>query len=129
MTDAERWTLNRAVAERVMGWKALIGDAIPESITSRYCHDPHLARVWVDGNGKQMACWESNDMPDFAGDIAAAYAMEEAIPEGKRHAYVEALTVIVEGAQRLNAWQTGWALLHATPEQRCRAAVRVMEGK
>jgi hypothetical protein len=70
----------------------------------------------------ESTCLEK--LPDWPCDIAAAWELEDEIPEDQRNDYARRLAKII-----LDDWpmfKTGanvmwWSLAHATPEQRCRA--------
>ena len=70
-------------------------------------------------------------LPDYPGDISAAWLVEERIAE---------LGLIDEYCRHLNdianaRWDAGeklgrsWQLIHATPEDRCRAALKAVESR
>jgi hypothetical protein len=105
MTDRE---LDAAVAEKVMGWTAE--------------RKPGLPHMWIPP-GHFISGWRPST------DIATAWQVEERIAE---------LGLIDEYCLHLNAianahWEGGerqpqrWQLVHALPEDRCRAALKAVE--
>jgi hypothetical protein len=104
MTDRE---LVAAVAEHVMGWQVF-----------------REKRRWMVGIGSpEMAIWRESEVMDWdpLNEIADAYVMESSIPESLQGQYGGALVGIVERENHGNA--TAWLLAHATPRQRCLAAL------
>ena len=74
------------------------------------------------------------NVPDYSSSLDAAWLMEEEIAQRKLiRKYVFALEDIVWSAGRsqqaiLDEWPSPhelWQLIHATPEQRCRAALSI----
>lgn len=104
--------LNRLVAEKVMGWT--------------------LTR-WANGNGQwtlpdgsQGPTW--NTMPRFATDIACAFQVEDRIAElNLKGSYAIALHDIIRQTYAplyvMTDTDETWDLIHATPRQRCEAAL------
>lgn len=123
MTDAieKRWAAMTArerdawVAERVMNRPAYFTEQVEAYSAGVLWWDISKDRKKV-GHTPYWCV-----VPFFTTEIAAAYAMEGAIPPEKREAYVRALTDCVKD------W-AGWAyeMVHATPEQRCKAALMAM---
>lgn len=63
-------------------------------------------------------------VPNYSTNIAAAYAMETKIDElGLRDEYVWALQQRIEAIASIDEW---WGLVHATPMQRCLAALKAI---
>lgn len=106
--------LDAAIAERVMGFDEVehIGDLL-------YYHNAEMDRLSETGGR-----WRS-PVPMYHSDIAAAMEVESKIAErGLHREYAKAL------AKSCPLWSKGsdmlqlyWELAHATPEQRCRAAL------
>lgn len=68
-------------------------------------------------------------IPDWPNDIAAAFELENGIPEDQRHEYAEILGGIVgriatERVDTVLVMVSPWNLAHATAEQRCYAWLR-----
>ena len=74
------------------------------------------------------------DAPNWPGNIADAYQLEDSVPEEGRERYAEILAGVVEPnavvftdaiyttpRSKMNAYQFCYALAHATPRQRCEA--------
>ena len=112
MTNHE---LNAQVAEEVMGWIVLRSGPAPLYIIEL----PIKANAWLP-------------VPDFSGSLDAAWQMEEEIERRElRYRYAQ---VLYAECLELNGgnWGLGfdrgliWLLIHATPEQRCRAALEAV---
>ncbi len=92
--------LDARVAERVM-------DNPPS-----YYQCPHF-----DYKGRMLSFCSCPELPHYSTDIAAAYQMEERIKElGLESEYSEALLDLTDASEHFE-------LIHATPEDRCRAAL------
>jgi hypothetical protein len=73
----------------------------------------------AETRGINPATWDWRfATPDWTRNIAAAYALEESIPEDQRTAYVTRLIEVIRGNRPAVCT---WDVAHATPEQRCRA--------
>ena len=97
--------LNARVAERVMGWKVHWYDGVPN-----YMRDGWVVLV-----------------PDFSGSLDAAWEMEEELERrGLCDEYEHAL-VTIAWSERLHPARSAWRLIHATPEQRCEAALEAVK--
>ena len=109
-----------AIAKQVMGW-AQVDDKDGEE-------------GWGVPPGSEGVSWVGSpfqNYPHYTTDHAAARLVEDEIERrGLRNEYVRAL--IAPGAEEVTSylWYVGhddlWALIRATPEQRCRAAWQVM---
>lgn len=129
--------LNLMVAEQVLGWR------IDYDSYRHWLHDvtvpdqlPNGLDITAPGDVFHGAR-TSVDVPPSSTDIAAAYAMEATLPhQGLQHAYVEALVRAVGEATIFasaiecephsdegDGWGVAWNLAHASPDQRCRAAL------
>lgn len=69
---------------------------------------------------------EMRPIPDYPRDIAAAYELEDALPEEKRHAYTWELLQVVSTAERDTFEVSRWQLVHASAADRCRAWLMTM---
>ena len=110
MTELEGRELDAAVAERVMGVdkEQEIDLAIldPVGVT-----DSFRATIWA------------NILPHYSTDIAAAWLVEERIKElGLESEYSEALLNITDASEHFE-------MIHASPEDRCRAARMAVEAE
>jgi hypothetical protein len=104
--------LDALVAERVMGWKHV---GTSPSGNKSYDDEENDERYLV-GMSNMFRCWSPSN------DIAAAYEMESRIAEMNLISqYTRALADLV--APECSAGETCWRLVHATAEQRCRAAL------
>ncbi len=107
--------LNAQVAEEVMGWKntRLIR-------AHRISTPPVYIPLGKHPDGKNS----EERIPDFSGSLDTAWQMEEEIARrGLQLAYTRAFkTVFVKPP-------TFWGLIHATAEQRCRAALEAVREK
>jgi hypothetical protein len=114
--------LDRAVAEAVMGWYVHPGGVtrdgglVPDDYRSR------------DGKSKCVALSDGSPNWHPSTDIAAAYEMEAAVHDPR--AYVKCLVDLVTGGQRCECTRgpgvcgyCWYNVAHASPEQRCRAAL------
>lgn len=59
------------------------------------------------------------DPPNWPRDVAAAFELEDEIPESERLRYTDCLIRVIYGEAPLKG--RIWDIAHATPEQRCRA--------
>ena len=113
--EANRET-DALIAEKVMGWE------------SQYIEYGGSGGeyVWILPDGIRQ---HEPDVPSYSTDIAAAYQMEERIAElGLIDEYCKQLNKIAnvhwdEGVRQPQRWQ----LIHATPEDRCKAALMAVE--
>jgi hypothetical protein len=117
--------LDAAVAERVMGYR----NHNPELINLTPTHMAwHTAISPTTGNREIVPCYSSS--------IEAAMQVEDRIAElGLQNDYVAHIWSVV-GATRngVNFWTADnfkafWLCIHATAEQRCRAALAAIESK
>ena len=85
--------------------------------------------------GAYLVCWrcgKSFALP-YTADSRWAYKMEKALSESERPDYLSALCIECQVGDELlyydgvewASYEGVWALVHATPEQRCRAFVKV----
>jgi hypothetical protein len=97
--------LTTATAERVFGWKSV-----------------HKYQGKLIGKKQDKAGhWRSAKVPDYAGDPRLAYAIEERMKNlGRSDGYVKELSRITRATNLPPDW--------ATPEQRCRAALKMNGG-
>lgn len=66
--------LNEAIAEKVMGWIRYEGDAIPAA--HRHENEPEIEHaVWLDRDGRRMACRACGTLPDFSGEYSGVEAV------------------------------------------------------
>lgn len=127
------------VAERVMGWKAVWvrgwnegyfvgGHYSSKRAAQLACRElaprDEPARpimLWSDGTGRTFgkgASWSPST------EDAAATEMEEVIDRrGIAHLYTVALSLDVMSKHGWQDWRDTWAVICATPLQRCRAAL------
>ena len=110
--------INKALGERVMGWF--------ESPTKLYW--------WKDseeGTAETGFCTEKSDGSVYplwnpAERIDHAWMVEDRIKDlGLEYQYCRALIKVCNLDDI--SWQSQWALIHATPEQRCLAALEAKE--
>jgi hypothetical protein len=81
--------------------------------------------MFVDGVDAERAQRERNAIPPYSTDIAAAFEMEAEIGRrGLRSKYARELVIETQGDDTIHCV---WALIHATPLQRCTAALRAVE--
>lgn len=73
---------------------------------------------WITPRG-----WLTSILPDYPRDIAAAYALEDALPEEKHAQYAIYLYDII---LRKGVWWD-WSMIHASAADRCRAWLMTME--
>ena len=96
--------LRAAVASKVFGWKNVRE------------HEGQLIGERQDKAGR----WRSAKVPDYAGDPRQAYAIDERMKQlGYTTRYHKELARITRAKNLLSEW--------ATPEQRSRAALKVIE--
>jgi len=127
--------INHRIAERLFGWKwwrsSSNGKRVLMEPDVDFSHSGTLADMTEE-------IWDSRNpfLPEYSSDISAAYAMEEKIKEmGLEKQYAAALLVELGIT---NSAYTGsptaimeieevFAIAHASAEDRCLAAVRVVE--
>ncbi len=116
--------LNALVAEKVLGWTH---KAIPYSMAQ-----PDLmVDRWSlpDGRPAPLLGIGLSNLPPLSTDHAAARLVEDAIERrGLELDYTQALARLVRPDDRHWAVRTSWALLRATPAERCRAALEAVRG-
>jgi len=107
--------LNTAVAEKLMGWKRMP----VESVFGNFMYAP------PDGSHQR---WPVG-VPAYSSDVAAAKQVEDRIAElGLEHEYAGALLEQTGNTQYQSSLPViVWAIVRATPEERCRAALSVIE--
>lgn len=120
-----------AIVEKVMKWEQLTHPAI-------YYEPGNKQHIWVIDEDYTPRTPHKRFLPDT--DIAAAYTMEERIAElGKTSLYIKYLLKISNDykllmdssyvmARGLYTDQL-YKLVHATPEDRCKAALKATEEK
>ena len=120
-----RRELDALIAEKVMGFKCEIDkgrQVVQWSAMGAYgeWHTPPMA--WKK--------WSYN-VPPYSTDISAAFEAEEIAIEKDPAMYVHALASVVFGCsqvQDISDIRKMCMLIHATPEQRCKAAMLVVMG-
>lgn len=118
--------LDAEVAEKVMGWSI-----VPEGnrwrvsrtgeFVNSWCVDsPNLADLDDDVDDRLYGRYA---MPRYSTDIAAAFSVEDRIAEmGHADDYTVRLHLLVANSIKDRAFRM-FDVVHATPEQRCRAAL------
>lgn len=110
-----------AIAERVMGLVPCTAYFHTLNADHEFCH----AQPDSADQGGETKCYSS--------EIAAAMEVEDRIAElGLINGYIVALWTNRD--RSVNFWtrtnmESFWAAIHATPEQRCRAALATVENK
>lgn len=101
--------LDAQIAERIMGWKEV--------------HPQDNARVVYWGKKQDKAGrWRSARVPDYCTEPSLASEVEDRIKElGLFHRYTNELEKIAQS----KGLPSGWA----SPEQRCRAALKTVRSK
>jgi hypothetical protein len=112
---------------KLKGWSGIRYDNIRRKCVGEPPEEPGIFRL-------------NYSVPDWTGDIAESYQLESEISETERGVYLMALYQIVkpdptgvnfdsqEDVDRANN-DYMWSLVHATPEQRCRAWLAWKESK
>lgn len=106
MNDTERRALNREIAEG-LGWKL--------KITA-----PEIPNVWKHPNGRLSS------LPDFAGDLNAAWEMGERLWEMKIYEYGDRVVELLSSRNAIEAGVSMWDMLQAPALVRARAATEVL---
>jgi len=111
---------------------------------------PRICEVEHHSLDDEVYCYTCGDSvsvqaqvpPAYSSDIAGAYVMEDALAMHElRDAYMDALLAIVDGEAQIfgsaiecdpyhhggDGWEVAWKLVHATPDQRCRAALKAVQ--
>ena len=115
--------LNAQVAEEVMGWKnvgPLQGGNVPFGERPDDYNEDHPTNPMID------------QVPDYSGSLDAAWQMEEEIERRGRDClclYVRRVIWNCGGVGHPDSPQTLWRYIHATPEQRCEAALEAVREK
>ena len=97
-----------------------------------------IAIAWEGGKNRsaypQPPIPVSGSCPRYSESIGAAMQVENRIAElGKQGDYIAALWDVIGADRSVNFWTASntrafWLCVHATPEQRCRAALRCLNG-
>lgn len=140
--------LDQQVAQSLMGWvwynanghSMLVPKSLPESFDTRWMREhiadrpTHEKRILI---GLDFRAGIS--LPHYSDEIAAAFKVEDRIAELGLH--VKYLRALIDLAVLADAeWQTSeiysawlpnglWPIVHASPEQRCRAALEAVKEK
>lgn len=114
------------LATEVMGWKS--ADGIER--------DDQCCFFRPTESGKRLVCWWNSVTCSGASawnpleSITDAYEMEAAIPEAERDAYIGYLECeCVRGGFDSDSPAHEFAIVHATPRQRCLATIAMMENR
>lgn len=122
--------LDALVAEKVMGWRMKTFPGGGGGFTA-----------WVDENEKVMKLISNSTMSETcyrcdyfrpSTDIAAAWEVEDKAIDIDPSMYVHALATVIFGysqVQDISEIRKLCLLIHATPEQRCKAALLAVMGK
>lgn len=90
-------------------------------IEFRHCHDEFsLGCRW---KGQDDQCMRHDE---YSTDMNAAYKVEQEVCAKHRHEYVMTLIESILGRRHDHDTDELYALIHATPEQRCKAALAVL---
>lgn len=106
--------LDRAIAERVFGWERVEGQTALAPFAYRR-PDGHIVHPY--------------SAPSYSSSIRAAMEVEDRIAGlGKQGDYIAALWDVMGADRGVNFWTASnieafWLCIHATAEQRCRAAL------
>ena len=104
--ELSSFKLTATTAEKVFGWRNV------------HKHDGELMGKKQDKLGR----WRLAKVPDYSGDPSQSYAIDERMKQlGRGELYEKELARVTKAA----GLPTGWA----TPEQRSRAAVKVLNIK
>lgn len=109
--------LNAAVAEKVMGWKVIAGNF---KFNAGPIMGIEICRYVVLRRPEETR-WSVEDLPDFSGDIAAAWAVVEKLKE-----IGFSLTLLCGGWCAEFGQQECIHPLASVPEAICRAALAAM---
>jgi hypothetical protein len=118
MSELSDKEINERVAVEVMQWERVETD------------NTALSRVMFRKPNVDHLVWPAS-VPDFATDIAAAMEVEDRIAElDLRAEYAAALQIVVAHDARDEEYSPGlFGLIHATPRQRCLAALAATGGE
>ena len=97
--------------------------------------DLYPGNVWIEVDKDRAVpaylVWERDDeptLPLWSTEIAAAFSLEDEIPEGERGQYVHLLwSIVTEDKHPIVGIELWWLLAHATPRQRCLAYLAYKE--
>ena len=130
------WELDALVLEVVMGWQWLplapdAAEAQGQVPARQVLWDPRWGRPRGSADDfrelpdGRLVPW---DAPRPSADAGAARDVEEQIERRRlQYPYLVALaSVVPDGRSGSQDWRDTWAALRATPEQRCRAALRAV---
>lgn len=137
--------LDALVAENVRGWHwvSYLGVSVLLSPEWHLNYDmqeglrfpskrEHIDGQWFVNTGVHPKEWDYDCYPPFkyySTDIAATWEMEEMIEQrGLNLRYTQALisVLVSEGLAPEHDEELWWALIHASPYQRCRAALKAI---
>jgi len=128
--------LDVLIAEKVMGvkekWLCYDGVPVAPCLIDLDKYDPEEC-TYIEEHGTNKGCKEykkSRNIKHYSTDIAAAWEVEQVVGEmGDRakHDYVKNLAQDSAIKDREVNYFSTWFLVHATPEQRCKAALKTLE--
>lgn len=121
--------LDAAVAERVMGWRWWATKLRYSEDVRKALHHPEFKNDewWLADSSEEMfGDGPANPfMPHYSENIAAAMEVENRILDLKLEVpYAEALWLEVNQQDAANNRYAWWRIMHASAEQRCRAALQ-----
>lgn len=113
----------RIAVARALGW-AWYKNPIDENSTYLFDKDDRRCGYWKKVDAPNVGDELYTKCPDYPRDIAAAYALEDALLEEKHAQYAIYLYDII---LRKGVWWD-WSMIHASADDRCRAWLLTMEG-
>ena len=152
-TPKAKRELDALIAERLFGWRwvkypapnlsehRLLTGIVPPAAPGRI-YSNRTDRIWQPStpDAERFSDWDTlywwdddgasdirRGMPHYSTDIAAAVQVEDEIERrGLIRPYLDALWDVT-GNLYARGPQAMWALLRATPEERCQAALKALE--
>ena len=134
--------INELIAVHVMGLIHYVGDEVPSGHAHYYLKPEEIPEVWLKelpNRDFERYCKQCGDMPDWSGDIAAAWEVVEKMRENGWHTRID---VLLEGrymaeiycnygpcekhGNGTRSWHGGEAEANSTPLAICRASLKAL---
>lgn len=124
--------LDAEIAVLIQGWRWISNPSSPDDAflfppadAAKYSPD-RVSTKPPDGRRMRNNEWHAQ-LPYYSTDIAAAWEVEEKIKElGLQRKYAEALGIVIAESGHKGLYVEPFELIHATPEQRCLAALKAI---
>lgn len=118
----------RLAVAKALGW-AWYKNPIDENSTYLFDKDDRRCGYWKKVDAPNVGDELYTKCPDYPRDIAAAYALEDALLEEKQLTYAWNLYLVLDTQERETPGVSRWQLVHASASDRCRAWLLTMDAK